>query len=97
MPEMRVLINRRDAGAWPGDDRSVLLPVQETASRAGRGAAAVSAPEAPHYPEMITHITRRLGWDSDHLLLFRSRIEHPVLNSVVWMRFDLSHTADAER
>jgi hypothetical protein len=90
MPELRVITNRRDAGAWSGADPSVLLPVQEIVTRAGRGAQSAATPEVPHYSDMIDHVMNRLGWDPDRLLLFRSRIEHPVLDSVVWMRFDLS-------
>jgi hypothetical protein len=94
-PELRIIANRRDAGTWPGDDRSVLLPVQEDVIRAGRGAATVAAPQVPRYPQMIKHITDRLGWDPDRFVLHRARIEHPVLNSVVWMRFDLSRSSVA--
>jgi hypothetical protein len=39
---------------------------------------------------MIEHVTDRLGWNADRLLLVRAKIEYPVLNSVVWMRFDLT-------
>ena len=88
-PELRVLASRRDAGAWPGDDPSVLLPVRERVERIGRGSRAAATLELSRYPAMIDHVVRRLGWDAERLLLFRARIEFPVLHSVVWMRFDL--------
>ena len=86
-PALRVLTNRRDADAWPADDPTVLLPVQERVDRIGKGPSAVTAPEVAQYPEMIEHLTVRLGWDANRLVLFRTRIEHPVLNAVAWMRF----------
>jgi hypothetical protein len=88
-PELRILASASDAEAWPGDDPSAVLPIHESVDRMGRGPAAIAAPEVPRYRAMIEHVTDRLGWDADRLMVHRARIDHPVLHSVVWMRFDL--------
>ncbi|OAB63881.1 hypothetical protein AY599_25895 [Leptolyngbya valderiana BDU 20041] len=88
-PSLRVLARRPEATVWPGDDAGVVLPVAERLVRGGRGSGAVSAPELPAYPGMIRQIGERLGWNVEDMVLFRVRIEHPVLHSVVWMRLDL--------
>ena len=90
LPDLRILAARRDAGSWPGDDPSVLLPVQERVTRIGRGSSAATAPDVPRYAEMIEHVTSRLGWDPGAFVLFRAMIDHPVLGSVAWMRLDVS-------
>lgn len=95
-PTLRVLRNRRDAGTWPGDDPIPLLPIQERVDNLGRGLTACHTPELPRYPELIGHACNRLGWDPDLLQLFRARIEHPVVDSVSWLRFDLSHLFDPD-
>ncbi len=88
-PELRVLSRRLDTTAWPGDDRGVLLPTEERLVRAGRGAGALSTTELPQYPGMVERTAQRLGVDLDDMVLFRVRVEHPVLYSVVWVRLDL--------
>jgi len=88
LSELRVISNRRDAGAWPANDPAVLLSVQESVHHAGRGPAAVATPEIPRYPEMIEHVTGLLGWDFGGCHVHRVRIEFPVLDSVVWMRYE---------
>ncbi len=88
-PELRVLSRRQDTTAWPGDDRGVLLPTEERLVRGGRGASALSTTELPHYAGMVERTAERLAVDLDDMVLFRVRIEHPVLYSVVWVRLDL--------
>jgi hypothetical protein len=91
-PAVRVLANRRDAGSWPGDDDTSLLPIPEAVHKIGRGASAVTTPAVPDYPEMIEHVMRQLDWDPEEFVLYRTCIEYPVLDSVVWMRFDLDQS-----
>ena len=88
-PELRVLSRRPETTSWPPDDAGTLLPVQERFIRAGRGTSAASAPEVPAYPDMVQRIGQRLAWDVQEMVLFRVRIEHPVLHALVWMRLDL--------
>ncbi|MFI4881644.1 MAG: hypothetical protein ACIAQU_03560 [Phycisphaerales bacterium JB064] len=88
-PQLRVLARRGETTAWPADDASVLMPVREQLVRAGRGSAAVSVPDMPSYAGMVKRVGEQLGWDVEEMVLFRVRIEHPVLHSVVWVRLDL--------
>jgi len=95
-PELRVLSRRLESTTWPGDDTGVLLPVAERIVRGGRGMPALSTPELPDYPGMVESVTKQLGWDAGNLVLFRVRIEHPVLHSVVWVRLDLAGRLDEQ-
>lgn len=88
-PSLRVLSRRPETTAWPGDDAGLVLPVAERLVRGGRGSGAVSVPELPAYPGMVRRVGEQLGWDVEEMVLFRVRIEHPVLHSVVWVRLDL--------
>lgn len=94
-PQIRVLARRPETMAWPGEDASVLLPVQERLVRAGRGSAAASIPELPEYAGMARRVGEQLGWNIEDMMLFRVRIEHPVLHSVVWVRLDLEGRSTA--
>jgi hypothetical protein len=60
-----------------------LMPVQETLTEVGRGVDALDTPDVPNYPELVRKSLERVGWDPDRFHVFRSRIEYPVLFSVV--------------
>lgn len=98
MPELRILASPNEAERWPpGEDTSALLPVAESVERIGRGPSAVAAPEVPRYAEMVAHVADRLGWDAGRLVVHRARIDHPISQSVAWMRFDLAEIEPALR
>lgn len=94
-PQLRVLSRRPEHLVWPLDDPGVQLPVPERLVRAGRGSTAAGAPELPQYADMVRRVGVQLGWDIENMVLFRVRVEHPVLYSLVWVRLDLEGRASA--
>ncbi len=86
-PELRVIDRRGNAGQWPADDRSVLLPIQERVVRSGTGIAGAHTTDWPRYPELLASVCDRIGVDPARLTLYRCRVDFPILHSVVWMRF----------
>lgn len=69
------------------------LPVQSEATWVGRGPAAVQCPGIARYPEMISHVCRKLGWDAEKFDVCRCRVEYPILHSIQVIHFDLSENA----
>lgn len=87
MPEMRVIARRRDAIRWPGDDQTVLLPIQEEVKLIGQGIPAAASTDWPNYPMLLEQVCSRIDCNPEDLLLYRCRATYPVLHSVFWMRF----------
>jgi hypothetical protein len=89
--------------AWPADQRSPArecsrtepawdwcrLQPYESVAHLGRGPSALYATDVPRYVEMGRYIFDRLGWDAERFLVYRCRLEYPVLPSTVVMQFDL--------
>lgn len=79
----------------PGEFRSEayssahVLPITARVERLGVGSAAVATPDVPDYPQMLTYVCERLGWDADSFEVFRCRIEYPVLYGLVAMSVPL--------
>ncbi|MEM9083752.1 MAG: hypothetical protein AAGB34_09160, partial [Planctomycetota bacterium] len=90
MPELRVLERKDGPGVWPGENRSVVLPIEERVVYLGKGPDSAAVPEMPWYTKMLRDVGGRMGCDIDELVTYRARIEFPVLQSMVWMRFDMS-------
>jgi hypothetical protein len=67
------------------------LPVPVKVDRLGVGSNAVATPDVPQYPEMLAYLCERAGWDPERFEVFRCRVQYPILNSVVAVRFQLPH------
>ncbi|MCI0674602.1 MAG: hypothetical protein L0Y42_02370, partial [Phycisphaerales bacterium] len=65
------------------------LPLRETVMYLGRGLTALATPDVPRYVEMVDYAMRRHGWDGKRFLVYRCRVEYPVMPSSVVVRFDL--------
>lgn len=93
MPEFVVSADHTSMN-WVTPDSTGALPIQEEVVCLGRAPHALHAVDLPKYREMIEHVFELLEWDElDRYRLFRCRAEHPVLNSKLWMRFDVSQWA----
>lgn len=87
MPEIRTLDRRGNATRWPGDDSSVLLPIQDRVVAAGAGISAAHTNHWARYPDLVAHVCERIGVDPQQLNLYRCSVDYPILHSVIWMRF----------
>jgi len=65
------------------------LPMRETVMYLGRGSSALATPDVPRYVEMVEYAMRRLGWDGNRFLVYRCRVEFPVMPSSVVVQFEL--------
>ncbi|MEO1009155.1 MAG: hypothetical protein AAFX79_11355 [Planctomycetota bacterium] len=88
-PQLRILARRPEEIAWPGDDVGVQLPLRERTIRSASATKVLGVAELGRYRDLVAHVAGGLGWDLDRFVLLRTRVEHPVLHSLVWMRVDL--------
>ncbi|MEM9262901.1 MAG: hypothetical protein AAGA22_04920 [Pseudomonadota bacterium] len=93
-PDFCVMSRPADTDLWPGDDPSVVLPGHEQVSFICVGLSSIATPSLPRYTEMMNDVVGRLGWEAERLRLYRTMIEYPILNSVVWTRFDIDTEQD---
>ena len=61
------------------------LAIAEEAHFAGIGPSALRAAEFPQYPQLVEHVCARLGWDPMSFDAYRTRVEYPILNTVIQM------------
>jgi hypothetical protein len=65
-----------------------LLPQQETVRYLGQPDMLPPVEESPRHPEAVRHVLAEFGWDKIRYDAYRSRIEHPVLHTLVCVRVD---------
>ena len=53
----------------------------------GRGPDALATPEVPHYPEMMRSVARKAGWDIEACYAIRVRVEFPIYQTTVGIRW----------
>jgi hypothetical protein len=65
------------------------LPVRVTLERLGRGLAVLDCAEVPRYVDMMQYAFKRIGWNGERFDVYRCRLEYPVMQSLVDIRFEL--------
>jgi hypothetical protein len=65
------------------------LPVRVSLERLGQGSSVLECLEVPRYVEMADHAFERLGWSGDGFTVYRCRMDCPVMQSFVDIRFEL--------
>jgi hypothetical protein len=65
------------------------LPTIETVEHLGMGISGVRTSEIPRYPEMISHVFRRLGWDAEQFEVHRVRMQYPLTPTTVRLVHEL--------
>ena len=71
-------------------ERCAPLPLRERVEHLGRGPACAPCPDYPRHHELVGYACGMLGWDAEEFDLFRVRIEFPLVNSVVRVRFPVA-------
>jgi hypothetical protein len=73
-----------------GGPPTEVIPVEGKYSveRLGKGADALACPDVPQYPEMIRATAKKTGWDLDEYQAYRIRVEFPIYQTNVRMRWD---------
>ena len=66
-----------------------LLPLRETITYLGRGPSVLATPHVPRYSEMVEYALSRVGWNGNRFLVYRCRVEYPVMPSSVVVQYDL--------
>lgn len=85
-PEVAVLCDTRASKFSWDDARAYQLHPKEAFTPLGRGLGVVHTPDVPDYPAILEDLFNRCKVDSTRLRCYRSRIEYPMLHSVVSMR-----------
>jgi len=91
-PTAEVLLgnNHGDAPALPGDIVPILGDHQ--IEYLGEGPDVLATRDVPDYPELMRAVAARLGWDIEGYEAWRLRLEFPVYQSTVRMRWTLPPT-----
>lgn len=66
-----------------------VLAIEERATFLGSGADAAATVDVPRYVELIRFACQRVGIDPADLMVYRCRVEYPLLPSTVAVRFEL--------
>ncbi len=91
-PEVAVYCDTRASGVSWEAAQPYRLPPRETFSMLGRGLGALHSPDVPDYPKILDDLLGRCKADPTRFRCYRSRIEYPLLHSVVSMRVPISET-----
>jgi len=65
------------------------LPLAEQIAKLDAGADDARIQGVPQYHEALQHVCDRLSWRLDDFDVYRVRIEYPLLDTLVAMRFDI--------
>jgi hypothetical protein len=86
-PEVFLGNNHADSQSLPGD----LIPVlgNHRIEFLGKGPEVLATPDVPNYPEMARAAGAKLGWDLSEHEVWRIRIEYPVYQATVRMKWEL--------
>jgi hypothetical protein len=92
-PEVRVYGDQRDVDPETLGRECDLLSVRESVLFLGKGLDVLETPDVPRYAEMVQHSFGKLGWDVSKFLVWRCRVEYPIMPSSVVVQFDLPEPA----
>ncbi|MEX2218513.1 MAG: hypothetical protein WD749_07090 [Phycisphaerales bacterium] len=86
LPEVRVYAYPSQGSALEYRDAD-LLPIIEKTHYLGRGVDSGRTPLIPRYAEMMLYAMERVGWKPEEFRVFRCRVDYPVVQSRIRMRF----------
>ena len=95
-PEVRVYSDHRDEPVTA--EREIdLIPTRESVVHLGSGIDVLGTPHVPDYVAMAGYAFGCLGWDAGDFVVYRCRIEYPVMPSSVGVRFRLPRRVSSRR
>lgn len=65
------------------------LALNESVVYLGRGPSVLHTPDVPRYTDLARYAFARLGWDSEQFLVYRCRVEYPVMAGTVRISMEL--------
>lgn len=93
-PDTRVCTGDGGGFNTDADLEAELLPVQEQTVDLGTGLDVLHSPDVPRYQELIEHSLQCLGWPADEFRVFRTRIEYPIMHSLIRLTFRNNPTTE---